>query len=110
MKAGLGMFAGGAASLFGTPAEISLIRMTSDGRLPVKERHNYKHVFDALARITREEGVTTLWRVCFFCCCCYYVVVFFRVAVRQLCVLWLSMLHNWLRIRNRSRFVVVVCV
>lgn len=36
--------------------------MTLDGRLPPAERRNYAHVFDALARIVREEGVTKLWR------------------------------------------------
>lgn len=36
--------------------------MTSDGRLPLAERRNYKSVFDALFRITKEEGVLTLWR------------------------------------------------
>lgn len=36
--------------------------MTSDGRLPAAERRNYKSVFDALIRITKEEGVVTLWR------------------------------------------------
>lgn len=48
----------------GTPAEVSLIRMTADGRLPLNERRNYTGVFNALARITREEGVLTLWRGC----------------------------------------------
>nr|XP_045605871.1 mitochondrial 2-oxoglutarate/malate carrier protein-like isoform X1 [Procambarus clarkii] len=62
VKAGLGMVAGMAGAFVGTPAEISLIRMTSDGRLPLAERRNYKSVFDALFRITREEGVLTLWR------------------------------------------------
>ena len=36
--------------------------MTSDGRLPLAERRNYKNVLDALVRITREEGLLTLWR------------------------------------------------
>ena len=36
--------------------------MTSDGRLPIAERRNYKNVMDALVRITREEGLATLWR------------------------------------------------
>lgn len=48
----------------GTPAEVALIRMTADGRLPLNERRNYKGVFNALVRITREEGVLTLWRGC----------------------------------------------
>ena len=28
------------------------------------ERRNYTNVFNALGRITKEEGVLTLWRVC----------------------------------------------
>lgn len=63
-KAAIGMTAGAVGAFFGTPAEVSLIRMTSDGRLPLAERRGYKNVFDALIRITREEGVLTLWRGC----------------------------------------------
>ncbi|XP_071545740.1 mitochondrial 2-oxoglutarate/malate carrier protein-like [Panulirus ornatus] len=62
VKAGLGMAAGVVGSFVGTPAEVSLIRMTADGRLPIAERRNYKSVFDALIRMTREEGLFTLWR------------------------------------------------
>lgn len=36
--------------------------MTADGRLPAAEKRNYKNVFDALLRMSREEGVLTLWR------------------------------------------------
>lgn len=36
--------------------------MTSDGHLPLAERRNYKNVFDAMIRISREEGILTLWR------------------------------------------------
>ncbi|VDD86298.1 unnamed protein product [Enterobius vermicularis] len=64
LKASLGLTAGAVASFVGTPAEVALIRMCSDGRLPAAQRHNYKNVFDALIRIIREEGVTTLWRGC----------------------------------------------
>ncbi len=42
--------------------QVALIRMTSDGRLPAAERRNYKHVGDAIVRMAREEGLTTLWR------------------------------------------------
>ncbi|CAG0879048.1 unnamed protein product [Cyprideis torosa] len=62
MKVSLGMTAGCVAAFVGTPAEVSLIRMTSDGRLPLAERRNYKNVFNALYRIVKEEGVFTLWR------------------------------------------------
>uniref|UniRef100_UPI00398F5381 mitochondrial 2-oxoglutarate/malate carrier protein n=1 Tax=Pristiophorus japonicus TaxID=55135 RepID=UPI00398F5381 len=33
-------------------------------RLPVDQRRGYLNVFNALFRITREEGVLTLWRGC----------------------------------------------
>uniref|UniRef100_A0A8R1DNK3 Mitochondrial 2-oxoglutarate/malate carrier protein n=1 Tax=Caenorhabditis japonica TaxID=281687 RepID=A0A8R1DNK3_CAEJA len=64
MKASLGMAAGGIGSFVGTPAELALIRMTGDGRLPVDQRRNYTGVVNALTRITKEEGVLTLWRGC----------------------------------------------
>ncbi|CAH0401040.1 unnamed protein product [Chilo suppressalis] len=62
VKMGMGVFAGGCAALFGTPAEVALIRMTADGRLPAEQRRNYKNVVDALVRIVKEEGVLKLWR------------------------------------------------
>ena len=58
----MGVVSGGLGSFLGTPAEVSLIRMTLDGRLPPAERRNYTHVFNALGRIIREEGVLKLWR------------------------------------------------
>ncbi|KAJ8320038.1 hypothetical protein KUTeg_001628 [Tegillarca granosa] len=61
-KALIGVTAGGIGAFVGTPAEISLIRMTADGRLPKDQQRGYKHVGDALMRITKEEGVLTLWR------------------------------------------------
>lgn len=64
MKCALGMTAGAVGSFIGTPAEISLIRMTSDGRLPVEQQRRYTSVFNALYRITKEEGILTLWRGC----------------------------------------------
>lgn len=63
-KAGIGMTAGAVGSIIGTPAEVALIRMTTDGRLPVHERRGYTNVFNALYRIMTEEGVLTLWRGC----------------------------------------------
>jgi len=62
MKAAMGMAAGGSAAFVGTPAEVALIRMTSDGSLPMDKRRNYSSVFNALARIYKEEGLATLWR------------------------------------------------
>ncbi|KAI8439833.1 hypothetical protein MSG28_013500 [Choristoneura fumiferana] len=58
----LGVAAGSIGAFVGTPAEVALIRMTADGRLPADQRRNYKNVADALIRIVREEGVLKLWR------------------------------------------------
>ncbi|KAL1465126.1 hypothetical protein WDU94_004717 [Cyamophila willieti] len=61
-KAAFGITAGATGAFVGTPAEVALVRMTADGRLPLAERRNYKNVFHALYRITSEEGVLTMWR------------------------------------------------
>lgn len=60
-----GLAAGASGAFVGTPAEVSLIRMTADGRLPQDQRRNYKNVFNALSRIVREEGVRALWTGCY---------------------------------------------
>ncbi|XP_031832396.1 mitochondrial 2-oxoglutarate/malate carrier protein [Nomia melanderi] len=62
VKALIGSIAGCVGAFVGTPAEVALIRMTADGRLPIAERRNYKNVFNALTRIVREEGILALWR------------------------------------------------
>lgn len=46
----------------GNPADLILIRMQADVSLPVENRRNYTNVFNACARIVREEGFTALWR------------------------------------------------
>jgi len=53
--------AGFTGTLFGNPADLALIRMQADVSLPEAERRNYKNVFDAFARIAKEEGVISLW-------------------------------------------------
>jgi len=63
-KALIGVTAGGIGAFVGTPAEVALIRMTADGRLPVDQRRGYTSVFNALSRIVSEEGLFALWRGC----------------------------------------------
>lgn len=75
------MTAGGSAAIIGNPTEVALVRMTLDGRydsdsnclvhyydtlyrLPAGEKRGYKNALDAIYRISREEGIRTLWRVC----------------------------------------------
>lgn len=56
------MISGMFGAFVGTPAEVALVRMTADGQLPPAERRNYKSVFDAIMKISRQEGVSNLWR------------------------------------------------
>lgn len=61
-KAGIGIFSGGVAAFVGTPAEVALIRMSTDKNLPVAEQRGYKNAFNAIFRIAREEKITSLWK------------------------------------------------
>jgi len=64
MKAGIGTCAGAVAAFVGTPAEVALVRMCLDGKLPAAARRNYQSAFHAIYRIASEEGIMTLWRGC----------------------------------------------
>ncbi|KAF3439218.1 hypothetical protein FNV43_RR17493 [Rhamnella rubrinervis] len=57
-----GLIAGGIGAAVGNPADVAMVRMQADGRLPVDQRRNYKSVVDAITRMARQEGVTSLWR------------------------------------------------
>ncbi|KIV88280.1 hypothetical protein PV10_07975 [Exophiala mesophila] len=54
--------AGGMAGVVGNPTEVALVRMCADGAKAPGQRFAYKHAFDALLRISREEGVATFSR------------------------------------------------
>mmetsp|Transcript_29411 Transcript_29411/g.36343 ORF Transcript_29411/g.36343 Transcript_29411/m.36343 type:complete len:323 (-) Transcript_29411:614-1582(-) len=56
-----GISAGAIGAAVGNPADVAMVRMQADGRLPPEQRRNYKNVFDGLSRIAREEGVLALW-------------------------------------------------
>lgn len=46
----------------GNPADLILVRIQADSRLPVEKRRNYKNAFNAFSRIVSEEGPLALWR------------------------------------------------
>jgi len=56
--------AGGVGAVVGNPADMCMVRMQADGRLPKHQRRGYRNVFDAMRRIVMEEGALTLWRGC----------------------------------------------
>ncbi|KAJ5173225.1 mitochondrial 2-oxoglutarate/malate carrier protein [Penicillium capsulatum] len=60
-RAAAGLSAGGIAAMIGNPADLALVRMQADGLKAPEARANYKSVFDALLRISRNEGVSALW-------------------------------------------------
>lgn len=57
-----GLIAGGIGAAVGNPADVAMVRMQADGRLPLAERRNYKSVIDAITQMSKSEGVTSLWR------------------------------------------------
>lgn len=60
-----GMLAGAVGAAVGTPADLVMVRMQADSRLPVNEQvYKYKNIFDGLQRIVTEEGPLALWRGC----------------------------------------------
>ncbi|KAL7585645.1 hypothetical protein Lser_V15G44580 [Lactuca serriola] len=61
-KIGSGLLAGGIGAAVGNPADVAMVRMQADGRLPAAQRRNYKGVADAISRMVKQEGVTSLWR------------------------------------------------
>ena len=56
-----GSLAGGIGAAVASPFDLTLVRMQADGRLPLEQRRNYKHVVDGVVRITREEGPRALF-------------------------------------------------
>ncbi|GAA6031010.1 hypothetical protein JCM8097_003959 [Rhodosporidiobolus ruineniae] len=54
--------AGAAGGLAGNPADVVLVRMTADAGRPVEKRLGYKHCFDGVFRIVKEEGGAALFR------------------------------------------------
>ncbi|KAK3121979.1 hypothetical protein QOZ80_8AG0634580 [Eleusine coracana subsp. coracana] len=61
-KIAAGLLAGGIGAAVGNPADVAMVRMQADGRLPLAERRNYKGVGDAIKQMVNNEGVRSLWR------------------------------------------------
>jgi solute carrier family 25 (mitochondrial oxoglutarate transporter), member 11 len=56
------MTTGAIAATLGCPMDVALVRMQADTLAPAAERRGYTNVFDAIFKITKSEGVATLWR------------------------------------------------
>ncbi|VDN90479.1 unnamed protein product [Brugia pahangi] len=60
-KAAMAGMSGACGGFIGTPGDMINVRMQNDVKLPPAERRNYKHAFDGLFRVMREEGITKLF-------------------------------------------------
>eukprot|EP00232_Nephroselmis_pyriformis_P026502 CAMPEP_0182853306 /NCGR_PEP_ID=MMETSP0034_2-20130328/633_1 /TAXON_ID=156128 /ORGANISM="Nephroselmis pyriformis, Strain CCMP717" /LENGTH=273 /DNA_ID=CAMNT_0024984069 /DNA_START=79 /DNA_END=900 /DNA_ORIENTATION=- len=63
-KTSCGFGAGAIGAAVGNPADLAMVRMQADGRLPVHLRRNYANGFTAIRDVVREEGLFALWRGC----------------------------------------------
>jgi len=60
-KLAFGMISGGIGSVAGTPAELALVRMSADAKLPLAERRG-AGVHKVLGGIIQDEGFLAMWR------------------------------------------------
>ena len=61
-KIAAGLIAGSIGAAVGNPADVAMVRMQADGRLPIEQRRNYKSVVDAISQMSKQEGIASLWR------------------------------------------------
>jgi len=61
LKVPASLFAGAVGATIGNPGDLTMVRMQADGKLPPELRRGYGNVFNAIFRISREEGIGTLW-------------------------------------------------
>lgn len=58
----MSMLSGALGGLVGNPSDVVNIRMQNDSTLPVTQRRGYKNAFEGIFRITKDEGITSLFR------------------------------------------------
>ncbi|GJQ79487.1 hypothetical protein Trydic_g16340 [Trypoxylus dichotomus] len=61
-KIGIGMLAGICGGIVGTPLDLCLIRMVTDGAKPPDKKFHYKNVIHCVYKIAKTHGVTMLWK------------------------------------------------
>ncbi|KAF5293599.1 hypothetical protein FQA39_LY03084 [Lamprigera yunnana] len=60
-KVAIAAISGAVGGFVGTPADMVNVRMQNDIKLPPEKRRNYKHAFDGLWRVYKEEGPKRLF-------------------------------------------------
>ncbi|OAK98206.1 mitochondrial carrier [Phaeosphaeriaceae sp. SRC1lsM3a] len=59
---GMASISGFLGGFAGNPGDILNVRMQNDAALPPEQRRNYKNAIDGVIRMSREEGVASLWK------------------------------------------------
>jgi solute carrier family 25 oxoglutarate transporter 11 len=62
VKSASALATGSIAATLGCPMDVALVRMQADTLAKEGERRGYKNVFDAIFKIAKSEGISTLWR------------------------------------------------
>ncbi|KAE8709445.1 IMPACT family member in pol 5'region-like [Hibiscus syriacus] len=57
-----GLIAGGIGAAIGNPADVAMVCRQADDRLTPSQHHNYTSVIDDVTRMTKQEGISSLWR------------------------------------------------
>lgn len=58
----MSMLSGALGGLVGNPSDVVNIRMQNDSTLPLEQRRNYRNALDGIYRISKNEGVGSLFR------------------------------------------------
>lgn len=61
-KGAYAMLSGGLGAMTSNPADLAMVRFQNDGLLPKSDRRNYKNFVDAMGRMLKEEGVSSLFK------------------------------------------------
>lgn len=54
--------AGAIGAFAGNPGDLAMVRMQADGKLPEAERRGYRNIFDAVAKIAKQDGLPSMWK------------------------------------------------
>lgn len=58
----MSMISGALGGFVGNPSDVVNIRMQNDSTLPFEQRRHYRNAFEGIYRISKEEGISSLFR------------------------------------------------
>jgi len=61
-KIAYALIGGSIGAFISNPADLAMVKFQNDGVLKKKARKNYKNLFDCLFRLSKENGISSLWK------------------------------------------------